>query len=324
MTFRRNIYLLLVLLGLSAIWYVTVYVIDVKRTETITDTFPKIDPYQIVGIKIYAAADDFKETYIYLKGNHWRVLSGTVDAPLQPDRIEIVIEELIKLNATRVAAISANQWTDLEISDSLATRMVLFNKDGVFLDFLIGKFQYKTPEIKPLDPKVKMDTKGITYVRKYGEERVYSAENFFGPTFNQKAEIWRNQYLLRLNVDALQKMVFVDSRGMGYEVEIKDYQMYIDGKIIPIQNAAEYVGLIRSLKFSIFADGFTPTSEPALIAIYEVEGMEPVFVKAFEDEMGRTIIHSSQNPESYFYDHDGSLTDQIFKTKEEFTKMPSN
>lgn len=321
MTFKRNIFLLLILLGLSAIWYFTVFIIDANRLDSISNTFPKIDPYEIVGIKIYAAADDFKETYLYLNGNQWRALSGTIDAPLQPDRIEVVFEELIKLNATRVAAVSKDQWANLEISDSLATRMVLFNKKGVFLDFLVGKFQYKTPEIKPLDPKVKIETKGITYVRKHGEKRVYSAENFFGPTFNQKAEVWRNQYILYLNVDALQKMVFVDALGIGYEVDIKDYQMYIDGKIIPLENAGAYIGIIRSLKYAIFADGFTPTSQPALTAIYQVEGMDPVIVKAYEDEMGRTVLNSSQNPESYFYDHDGAITNQLFLSKEEFTKV---
>lgn len=322
MVSKRNVYLLLTLLSLSAIWYITTYIIDANRVEKISDTFPKIDPYQIVGIKIYPSADGFKETYLYLSNNNWRVLSGTMDAPIQPDRIEVVFEELMKLNATRVAAVSASQWSDLEISDSLATRMVLFSKNGVYLDLLIGKFQYKTPEIKPLEPSIKVETKGITYVRKFGEERVYSAENFFGPTFNQKAEVWRNQYILHVDVDALQKMAFMDARGLGYEVNIKDYQMYIDDKIIPIENAAEYIGVIRSLKYTIFADGFKPTSQPALTAVYQVEGMEPVIVKAYEDEMGRTVLHSSQNPESYFYDHDGSLTDQIFKAKEEFTKIP--
>jgi hypothetical protein len=320
MGFKRNIYLLLVLLALSAIWYVTVYIIDANRKETITDTFPKINPYDITGIKIYAIANNSEETFLYLKGDKWRVLSGTIDAPLQPDRIEIVLEELIKLNATRVAAVSAEQWADLEISDSLATRMVLLTKQGVFLDFLIGKFQYKTPEIKPLNPKVKTETKGITYVRKFGEERVYSAENFFGPNFNQHADVWRNQYILRLNVDALQKIVFIDAQGMGYEVEIKDYQMYIDGKNVPIEFAAEYVGLIRSFKFGVFADGFEPKGEPVLTAIYLVEGMTPVFVKVYEDEMGRTVLNSSQNPETYFYDHDGTLTDQLFLSKTDFGK----
>lgn len=322
MGFKRNIYLLLVLLALSAIWYVTVYVFDANKTETFTDTFPKINPFEIVGIKIYAVANNFEETLLYLKGGTWRVLSGTVDAPLHPDRIEVVFEELVKLNATRVAAVSKEQWGDLEISDSLATRIVLQTNHGVFLDFLVGKFQYKTPELKPINPKVKTETKGITYVRKHGEERVYSAENFFGPTFNQQADVWRNQVVLNLNVDSLQKIVFADAQGMGYEVEIKDYQMYIDGKNVPIEFAAEYVGLIRSLNYNIFADGFEPKGDAVLTAIYVLQGFTPVFVKAYEDEMGRTILHSSQNPETYFYDHDGSITNQLFIAKSEFGKLP--
>jgi len=315
---KRNLFLLLALIILTMIWYVSVFIVDKKNTDVITSTFPKIVPEQITAIKIYAPANDKIETHLYRKGDEWRVLSRVMDAPVQLDLIATVFEEIVKLNATRVAGISSEQWVELGITDSLATRMILYTDKGVHADLLFGKFQYKTPSIKPLNPQIKTDTKGITYVRKYGEERVYSAENFFGPTFNQHSEVWRDHYLLRFELNQLQKIVVADAEGMGYEIETTQDGWFLNAKLISEQKMIEYAGNIRMLKHNLFADGFNPKGEPVLRAIFELKNNQPIIISAYEDDMGRTVIHSSINSETYFYDHDGTLTNRIFYSLEEF------
>jgi hypothetical protein len=320
MNTKRNLLLFLALLALTIIWYVTVFIVDVKNTDVITDAFPKIIPAQITAIKIYAPANDKVETHLYKKGDEWRVLSGVTDAPIQFDLIPSIFEEIVKLNATRVAGISSQQWFELGITDSLATRMIIYTEKGALTDLLFGKFHYKTPSIKPLNPQIKTDTKGITYVRKFGEERVYSAENFFGPTFNQHSEVWRDHYLLRFDLNQLQRIVIADSDNKGYEIETTQNGWFLNEKLISDQKMIEYAGNIRMLRHNLFADGFRPTGEPLLRAVFDIKEDKPIIISAYEDEMGRTVIHSSVNPETYFYDHDGTLTNRIFFSMDEFLR----
>lgn len=110
MATKKNLFLLLALAGLLLIWYLSVFVFDFRQSLAISDAFPKINPLEITSIKIYAPANDKIETYLYKKGENWRVMSRAVDAPVQMDRMQTVFEEIAKLNATSVAAIDSSKW----------------------------------------------------------------------------------------------------------------------------------------------------------------------------------------------------------------------
>lgn len=310
---KLHFILLAVLVVLVALWWVT-NDIEKQREKTFASGFPDVNTALIDTLRIYARAAQGQEVVLYRRDSVWRVSNGLADAPVHEGRMDILFNELQNLKPTRLSATANDNWMDMDMHDSLATRVIAMGKGGVLLDLLIGKFQYRDADNRTVNraPPGAGGKRGITYVRLSGDNKVYSAEGFFGPNFNQQFATWRNQQMISLNPDELKQIQFDYGENHFFTVQVKDDGWYIHDKKVNEQSQEVYSSLLINKKFTYFADGFIPERDPLFRVRYQTGEGSRVVLQAFEANSGQMIIHSSQNPETYFLDYDDSLLDHYF------------
>lgn len=310
---RFQVILLLVLVGLLAIWFITDNV-DEARENTFDPGFPQIDFSEIHTFKIYPQAEGGQEIIIYRSGGEWRVIKGTKDVPIHHGRIDVVFNELENLEATRLAGVSQEDWETLGVSDSTGTRLIAESDHGVELDIVIGDFEYRDAkkEVVERAPPGTRGKRGITHVRLTNSERVFSAEGFFGPNLNQEFVVWRNQQIIEIDPTKLDSIRFIYPENSEFTIRVGDSGWYYGDQQVRLEAQNAYGGLITNKNFTYFADGFEAERPPLFQVKYHLKSGEVVELDAFEANSGQIIIQSSQNPETFFLDFDDQLLDQLF------------
>lgn len=310
---RTQIILLSLLLVLIGIWAVTSF-LDDNREKTFAPEFPQLILNEIHTLKIYPEKEGGEEVILYYSGDEWRVMKGMVDMPVHDGRMDVLFNELSNLKPTRLAGTTTEEWAQLGVTDTTGTRLVLLSDQGPVLDMIIGQFQYRDADIPSVNraPPGTQGKRGITYVRISEDERVYAAEGFFGPNFNQEFGVWRNQQLLEINPEELEQMTFTYADEEPFTILVEPEGWYYRNQQLSEEAVEKYALWITKRTYTYFADGFEVDRNPMFKVVYELSGNREVTIEAFEANSGQVIIRSSQNPETFFLDFDDMLIDQLF------------
>lgn len=308
----KQLILVAVLAVLIAIWGLTRF-IDLRQERTFDPGFPTLNLSAIHTFKLYPASAKGSEIILYKANDAWRVIQGTKDFPVHRGRMDIIFTELDNLEASRLAGISKDIWDEMGVTDSLATRLVAETDQGVAIDLMIGRFQYReaAKELIGRPPPGTQDKRGITYVRLNGEEKVYSAEGFFGPNFDQEFGVWRNQQVLKVGEAELDSIRFDYPDNSVFTIAVRSDGWYWYDAQVREEAQMAYAATINNKIYTYFADGFKPERPPLFSAKYFLNTGEVVALDAYEANSGQIIVHSSQSPETYFLDHEDQLIDQL-------------
>lgn len=321
---NTNLWLLLGLLVLLvSIWFAT-SMYQKNEYRNFESGFPVIDVFEIDTLRIYSAAERGAEITLYRKHENWRVRRGPIDKPLHEGRIEVLFEELHKLRATRMAALTKSDWPRFGMEDSSSTRIVAAGKNGVIIDFVAGRFDYyEDGKAISRDNRTATRDHGITHVRLTGREEVYSADNFFGPNFNQRFETWRSQKIVAIDMNELQKIFFRYSETDTFTIKTNNTDGWIcKGRTINPEKQFQYMTLLSRGNHFYFADSFVIDREPLFTVKYYLTENKVITVDAYEANSGQIILHSSENPETFFLDYKDTLLDMYFPPMDFFFSEP--
>lgn len=308
---KKNHILLLVLLVLLVVFFV-VDRMKPDEQNTFASNFPRVNPAAVTKVKIYAAVEQGDEVILFKSGEEWRVLQGLTNAPMHEGRMDILLTELGNLKPARLSGTSAEEWSDFGLDDSASTRVIVESDSEVLIDFLIGKFHYYSSDQNRVARQDDKDTRGITYVRLTSSEEVYSADGFFGPNFNQRSGSWRNQMVVDLDPNHLDSMRFVYPENSEFTISADENHWYYGGQKVKSEARDEYGHQLIKSKHFYFADGFVQEREPLFTVKYFMSDQSEIILSAYEANSGQIIIHSSQNPETWFLDHEDVLLDMYF------------
>lgn len=310
---RTQLILLALLLLLIGVWGISSLLED-NDEKTFAPEFPQLALDEIHTLKVYSEKENGQEVILYKGGDEWRVIKGTIDMPVHPGRMDVVFNELSNLRPTRLAGVSEDDWAQLGVTDSTGTRLVLITDDGEVLDMVIGQFQYRDADIPSVNraPPGTKGKRGITYVRLTSEDRVYAAEGFFGPNFNQVFGVWRNQKLVEIKPDELKQMTFTYHKEEPFTISVESDGWFYGDQKVDFEAQQKYTSWIALKTHTYFADGFEVDRNPLFKVEYELTDDRKVIIEAFEANSGQVIIRSSQNPETFFLDLDDMLIDQLF------------
>lgn len=310
-----------VLTVLLVAWVVVRYY-DEKNNPSFTADFPVIHPDEIHTIELYSSFESQFKITIYKTANGWRVRRHNTDVPASPSRIETAIEELGYLNATRLAGTGEAEWERFGVADSQVTRLVAYSNRGEEIDLLLGKFQYLQTDNAPLitrTPPSTTDKRGITYIRLAGDDKVYTAEGFFGPHLHIPFSLWRSYRLLDVDTNKLDSMQFIYPEGGSFTVVTNDLGWKVDQTDVHPKGREIYLKAIANRTHDRVADAFVVDRFPLFQVQYYLANEEVVGLKAYEANSGQIIIESSQNQGTFFLDQDDELLDELFPPKYFFT-----
>lgn len=253
-------------------------------------------------------------TEIIKENNTWKVSIGDGKyAEAQRSSVKGTLNSLLTIKPSRIAAKDPSKWKEYQV-DSAGTRVQVFEGGKATLDLVIGRFGFNQ---QAMQQQQMMGGRGgmqqfFSYVRLFAENEVYVAENFMGMSINANANDYRNKKILSLNTESIESIQFNYPADSSFVLSQIDSVWNIAGTVIDSAAVADYLSSLRNVNNSNFVDDVPQTalvSPTVSMKIQQSEGAE-IEIRAYQHPTYKWIIHSSENPMSYFADE--QLIEKLF------------
>lgn len=241
------------------------------------------------------------------KGNKWMIDLGNKSVQAEASMPNELLKILVSLKPTRVAATTKDKWAEYELTDSLASRIKVWDNKTKLADFLIGKFSYN------------QQNQSITsFVRNSSENEVYAVDGYLSMMFNRDIDTFRDNNILIGDPKEWTRLEFNYPADSSFVLEKLNNIWMIDGQPADSIKVQAYFSKISRLNDDAFYDDVLSDSEhPDYRVEIEGEHFSPIEIKSFtlNDDL---VTLSSQNLGNQFNSDKVKLT--LFVPKETFKK----
>ncbi len=271
-----------------------------------------------------------EETILKKEGDNWKVLlsdkNKTVNA--SSDKVKGLLNSLKDIKPSRIIAKSESKWKEYEVTDSLATRAMVYVNGDKAVDIYLGKFNFNNSGNQNQfgNPYARQQQQYYTAVRLKKDNEVYASDNFMSMSISTDASSYRNSKLLDIKKDSVKQISFVYPADSSFVLEKSEGKWMIDNVAADSSSVAKYLQTLGYTNGSNFEDEVSKNSlgkETYTLLIKEAGKSEPVEIKAYSNSDKKWIINSSFNEESLFSDEQERIVQKLFKGKDHFLKTKS-
>ncbi len=286
-----------------------------KKESTLNRDLVRVDTAKVTAVYLYPQAEKGKELVFRKTDKGWKISDGKTEAPVETGTMKNLLSSVMQIRPKQLVARGKDKWKEYSVTDSAATRLKVMEGNKQVLDLYIGKFTVNRNNNSPYGRYGGYGggVSGTSYVRAGNGKEVYAVDGFLAMSFNQGMKGWRDQRFLKLQKYNLQKITFTYPGDSGF-VAAKDTSGHwtVNGQPADSAAMASYLSVLPYRRYSSFVDGYTPPAQADYQIMIEGKNMSPVVIKAFRDEKNHFVMHSSQNPESWFADKDSSIFKLLF------------
>lgn len=285
------------------IWYS-----DANKAErSFRQDLVSIDTASVSKIVIFPKTKSNSKSELFKEKDFWLVkLPNGEDAPVQKRTLESLFSTLQTIKSKRLASRDENNWNKFEVTDSMGTRVQVFEGSDKTLDIYLGKFSFQQPRSMN------------TYVRLANDTDVYEVEGFLSATFNKSPKSFRDNRVISSSKTKWKSLSFDYLSGPSFKMDKLDEGWHVNTLVLDSAKTEKYLNGLQRLTGNKFAetDGKGNLGEPTHKLTIS-GGSEDIIVKGYlEDE--KNLIHSSLNPETVFDSKE--LADKIFIDVKSLTK----
>ncbi len=264
-----------------------------------------IDTTRISDIHISTAGDKIS---LSRQGNSWTLVTEKgAEVSAMGTTVRSMLSSLQRLVPSRVVSRDPTKWRDYQV-DSTGRRIQILENGEVSLDLVVGRTNFQGQQTF------------VTYVRPYGENNVYAIENFSGSVVSASSSNYRDKSVLTTTLDSLHLLDFKYTGKPGYTLQQVDGNWWVEDNPADSTLVADYLNGLRRITSSSFEDMQQPaaSTSPSSSLIIHSRGEDNIVLRVYDGTEGKKLLHSSQNPESYF--SDTAVINKIFVEAERFTK----
>lgn len=276
------------------------------------------DVADVSGISIIPKSGD-KQINLDKKADGWKVGNGEKSYNADQTMVENMMTDLLKLVPKRVAATTKEKWNDYEVTDSLATRVIVKDGNKTVADIFIGKFSYQ-------QPKNQFQRQGTmtSYVRLAGDKIVFAVDGFLSMTYNRDINSFRNKYLIKAKKADLNKITF-NYPDSSYTMLKENNQWMISGLLADSASVDKYLSSIATTSNQDFVDNVEigTLGQAQFSVLFEGDNFSPIDVKSYNnllDTVHNVLITSTYNKGTVFSGTKSDLIEKIFVGKAKFLK----
>jgi len=311
---NNNLTLLIILVVLIGIFLGGKFIRETKRESTLNKNLIRLDTSKVTDLMLIPSGKNDNPIHFFKKGNKWRVSQGGLEAPEEPGSATNLLTEVLKIKPRQLITRDEKKWTEYKVNDSLGTRFQVLQDKKKLVDLYIGKFTYKKVSYQGYGQNVV----GKSFFRLAGQKEVYAVDGFLPMAFNQGFNSWRNQNLVRFNKEKVTKISFKYPSDSSFVLQKTDSIWKIGTEKADSAKLVNYLNILGYQRKTDFKDGFKPPLEPTCQITIEGNDMPAIVVQAFykPEKNGDWILHSSQNPETYFVDKANEFVKKIMVGKE--------
>lgn len=313
----NNKKLLLILAALALIFFATDYFREHKKQQgALPEQLLTFDTTAVQSIGI-AQHGPKKETIQLVKqNNQWQVNDAkrNLTAPVAPGVINELFTTLKNLTPQRMVAKKRTQWSQYDLTDSLATQVTIQLNPGNAVTLYVGKFKYQQ---SPQQQYGYGGINGTTYVRT-NNEAVYAVKGFLAMSINKGFNGWRNNLFLKTDKEAISNITLTGNQQ--FVLSQNENQWLIDGQPTDSTTVAKYLALFTNRKEHQFADQFKPKRAADYRLSISGNNSTLCTVQCWKEEENY-YLQSSLNPDTYFTSTADGLVHELFVKPQHFIKQ---
>ncbi len=289
---------------------VVVYLLFFNSGEerTFRKNLVSIDTAKVSEIYIYPKDKKKEEIYLKKEDSGWKVkLVNNKYASVPKSKVVNLLNELLRIKPTTLSARDKDKWHEYQV-DSAGTRVKVLEDGKNTLDIVIGRFSYQQPNAIS------------TYVRLYNDADVYQTEGFLGMTFNQSVNDFRNPNIIESNKTKWIKLTYEYPSDSSFVLVRSGKRWKIDNTLTDSAQTEQLLNNLERVTSTDFNDNFTPSKfqSPEYKLIIDMNDTTQIQLDAYKDSL-QVVLHSSQNPESFFT-MNKNLESKIFLSPKRFFK----
>jgi len=271
------------------------------KESTFDQQIVSIDSTRVSKIILYPKSNNHKEVKLVKQHDKWQIQTASNKFKnVPPEKVNELIKAALKIQPLRLAAKNEKKWKEYQV-DTSGTRVEMYEDDDKTLDIVIGKFMFQEPQSM------------TTFVRLTNENNVYAVDGFLEFIFNKTAESFRNEILVNLVNDEINKVSLNYTTDSSFVLEKVNGKWFINGESADSAKTADYTRTLSNLRSPEFADVQIKGQKSGSIKI-ESAGNKSVELNIYPDG----VIASSANKDEVFYA--GKLLSQIIKSPSDLNR----
>lgn len=215
-------------------------------SEVFRSAVVSVDTARVNRVIIDRPANGSQVTLRENNGN-WTVSNDTGEEsfPADGSAIKRAIEQLNGLNVKAVATRDPDKYTRYK-ADSTGTKVSLYDDDRMLSSLIIGA------------PQIVSRREFNNYVRRPGDEPVYTVEGFLGPTFNKELNGWRDKTVWDLEESNISRIDFLFPADSSYSLERAGNRHWVtSGDTLDSGATGGMLSRLSTLRASGFVDSLT-------------------------------------------------------------------
>jgi len=267
-----------------------------KTVRSFTTDIIKIDTAAVDRI-VFHNADPNAKFEILKNGDSWTVKNNTVEADAQISSVSSLLNNLNNIKAQRPVAKSKDKWVEYEVDEENGKRIELFNGSKSVEDLVIGRFNFN-----------QQTRSAKSYVRRSNDESVYVIDGFISMSISQSMDAFRDKTVVNFPANSLVSFQLESESGSRI-LKKENYWLNQNGEVQDSTGMVNLVNNLSNVNGTGFYDSPLKNNTPIkTLTLIDTEGKSAT-ISCYESD-GSFVIHSSQNPDSYFK----SDSSGIFKT----------
>ena len=300
----KNIRLIVVLVILVAAYAGLKLFKNTGRSKSFREELVEIDTSKVDRIIITKPGSSFE---VSKDNDQWKVsLPGNKKVEATGTSVNNALSALLRINPDRIATRDPGKWVDYQV-DSSGTRVQVFENNVNTLDLVLGRFGMHGQQ------------QFHTFVRLFGDDEVYAANNFMGISFPSDPKGFRNSRFLQITSDSITQVTFNYPGDSAFILNKSMDKWYIGDNPTDSASTASFLSGLRYINGSDFVDDVEPAAliNPTLSVMIQAKGQsEGVVLEAYAHPKYGFILHSTYNPKAYFSDN--NVMTKVFKGQSEF------
>ena len=189
-----------------------------------------LDTAQVTQIELFP--QDAEKITLQKEGTQWTVQQGNITSPADQSAVKNLLTTLEDLKPQRLAATSEDQWEELGVTDSTATRVVVSANGQKVANVYIGKFNINASaqQQQPMNPMQRQMPSATSFVRVGNEEEVYAIDGYQTMSINRGFSSWRDRTFIKIPRGNISQLAFTYPGDSSFTAsQTADNNWVIDG-----------------------------------------------------------------------------------------------
>jgi len=308
---KSNNFLWLVFVALVGLYFTNKYACSSKE-RSFNAELVSLDSLAVNEIVFRIKADE--EIQIKKEGEDWIVSQAGKSVKAKTETISAILSQICHIHATGIVAKTPDKWASYEVSDSLGTKVKVYENSKLKESFIIGRFNFN-----------QQNQAMTSFVRMEGDNEIYAVNSFLAVVFGRGFDAFRNQVLAEAPAAEITEIKF-ENKDTAYLISKNEMgQWLLDGQQdLDSAKVENYLQAFERLGSPDFEDNFDELSKEKNFiekVILKIENrLEPLEISCYRDTVfkGPFVLESSDNEGTYFSSDSSGIMGKIFRQPEDF------